>query len=1533
MRTRTLFLLLTSAACAPGTDTGEPEGNERFRLDGGRVLGEVGAHGLVARRGGETLALRTRAIDGRRIDGATPEPGGCAPSVPDGCAPSVALDHGDVVEWFAATDAGLQHGWTVHAASDELALSVEVRAGRVTAIDRDGRGAALEGADGARWRYDGLAAWDARGTPLPAAMRAEGDGLVVTVDPTIGDVQDRFTASDTTGNYFGVDGAIVGDVDADGYDDVVVGAHLDDGRATNAGALYLYYGSSSGVDTSTETKIVGPGSSAYLGWSVSGAGDIDGDGYDDIVGSGAGGAAYVHFSEDGSFSGANIDSVSPCGVYAASAAGDLNDDGFGDLVVGCYTYQPSGYYERGAAYVYLGTASGLSASGTDLSPTSGLSSYDHFGGAVSKAGDTNGDGYDDLIVGAYAYTSTFTSSAGKAYVFYGNSSGASASSYTRLTASDGATGDEFGYDVSGGGDVDGDGYDDVIVSAVLDAVGSSSSQGSAYVFYGSSSGISNASQDKITTSDGAAGDFCGYRVAMGDLDADGFADVALSCVSDDDAGSSSGSVYAYFGSSSGVSLSSQDKLRASDVGASDYFGEGGLSAFGDVDGDGAADLLVSGYRYAAAALFYGVGEDDDGDGWFEIDDCDDASSTTYPGAAERESATACMSDVDGDGYGDASPASGVTAGTDCDDGASTTYPGAAEVVADQVDQTCDGRETCYIDADGDGTTSRSGTVTSSDSDCADAGEASASATTGECDDGDASTFPGAARSESATACMTDVDGDDYGDSAPAPGVVAGTDCNDASTAFSPAATEGVGDGIDQNCDSRERCYSDADGDGYTDGSAVTSTDLDCSDAGEGSASMTTGDCDDSSASTRPGAAPNDSATACMADADGDDYGDSTPAAGVSVGTDCDDATRSVSPAATEATGDGVDQDCDGDEICYTDADRDRYTPGTTTVSSDADCTDAGELGSSGATGDCDDSDARTFPGAAPNDSVSACMTDADGDDYGDDSPASGVSVGSDCRDSSAGVNPGASETVGNNADDDCDGTETCYADADGDRYTDGATTVSSTDEDCDDAGEASAVVPTGDCDDGDRTIHTRATEVVGDEIDQDCDGLERCFADADADGYTDGANLSSSDTDCRDAGEALATAATGDCDDADATRNPGAAEGVGDEVDQDCDDRETCLTDTDEDGFTDGVTPTASRDTDCRDAGEGLASDPAGDCDDADAAIRPDAIERPGDAVDQDCDGAEDCYADADGDGFTDRVTLLSSTDTDCTDAGEAGASMTGGECDDADATVNPAAEERPGDEIDQDCDGGELCYADADGDGWTDGETLLASTDVDCADTGEASSSLPAGDCDESDAAVNPAADDVWYDGIDADCDDADDFDADGDGHASDAYGGDDCDDADVARSPEAVEVPGDERDQDCDGTELCYRDGDLDHYPDTETVVSDDADCSDIGETTDALETDCDDDAEGVHPGATDIPDDGIDQNCDGADAGSGGGGGGGGGETTDDDDEATPDEEGEGCAGCASTPSSAGTAVLLGLAALTLRRRRADGRPASR
>ena len=286
---RTILLLLPALpACAPDLgDTGSP-----FALQVRGLRGDVG-DGLVVRRGADALSLRTSTIAGRPLEAV--EPAACPSS--DACA---QLDHGDVIEWFRATPAGLEQGWTVAAAPADLELVVAFD-GSVGAVDADGRGATLVADDGSRWRYDGLAAWDARGDVVPAKMDARDEGIVVTVDtrgatfpitvdPTIGDSYDTFTASDVTGNYFGYDGAIVGDVDADGYDDLMVGAPLDDDGGSNVGALYLYYGSSTGVDTSTETKLTSSGSPVDLGWSVSGAGDIDGDGYDDVVANGYGGA-------------------------------------------------------------------------------------------------------------------------------------------------------------------------------------------------------------------------------------------------------------------------------------------------------------------------------------------------------------------------------------------------------------------------------------------------------------------------------------------------------------------------------------------------------------------------------------------------------------------------------------------------------------------------------------------------------------------------------------------------------------------------------------------------------------------------------------------------------------------------------------------------------------------------------------------------------------------------------------------------------------------------------------------------------------------------------------------------------------------------------------------------------------------------------------------------------------------------------------------------------------------------------------------
>ena len=184
------------------------------------------------------------------------------------------------------------------------------------------------------------------------------------------------------------------------------------------------------------------------------------------------------------------------------------------------------------------------------------------------------------------------------------------------------------------------------------------------------------------------------------------------------------------------------------------------------------------------------------------------------------------------------------------------------------------------------------------------------------------------------------------------------------------------------------------------------------------------------------------------------------------------------------------------------------------------------------------------------------------------------------------------------------------------------------------------------------------------------------------------------------------------------------------------------------------------------------------DCNDTDASIRPFAGETIADGIDQNCDGEEICYTDADNDGYgIDSITIITvdaNGSTNCDDV--EGASTTLDDCDDNDASINPGAM---------------TMYADNDADGFG-GETMTSSCDE--------NATMVTGDCDDSSSSINPDATDIVGDNIDQNCDLIDGIDSDDDGYASSESGGDDCDDTDASTNPLTAEVC-DGIDNNCDG------------------------------------------------------------------------------------------------------------------------------------
>ena len=946
-------------------------------------------------------------------------------------------------------------------------------------------------------------------------------------------------------------------------------------------------------------------------------------------------------------------------------------------------------------------------------------------------------------------------------------------------------------------------------------------------------------------------------------------------------------------------------------------------------------------------------------------DCNDGDGTINPAATELptdgvdqdcDTMELCYEDADGDTYGTSSTVASTDlvctdAGesintTDCNDGDATINPAGTEIADDGIDQDCDGADTitCFVDADQDGFGSMATTM-AADGTC-DTGQSESSVST-DCNDGDNGINPGATdivddgidqdcSGTDTITCFIDNDQDGFGtmvttlafdgscDTAQAESTLS-TDCDDTDAGINPSATEIPGDGIDQNCDGVDTavCFVDSDGDGFGTSMTVVSGDSDCNDPGESNSDQ---DCDDTNVAIFPGATEivddgidqdcNGADTiTCFVDADQDGFGSmatTTAADGVcdtgqsesTVSTDCNDGDAAINPAATEVCDGGVDNDCDGlpddadpgivgQATWYADVDADGFgNPGVTQLAcsvpsgflaDNTDCNDvdpsinpsAIEIADDGIDQDCSGSDTIT------------CFVDTDQDGFGTtmttlaadgscDTGQSESTVSTDCNDGDAAINPSGTEIVDDGIDQDCSGTDTitCFVDTDQDGFGTTMTTLAA-DGNCD-TGQSESTVST-DCNDGDVAINPSATEIVDDGIDQDCNGSDSitCFVDGDQDGFGSMATTTAADGVC-DTGQSESTDST-DCNDGNAAINPAASEIVADGVDQDCDSIELCYVDGDGDTY--GISSTVgSANLSCVDAGEATNNT---DCNDGNVAINPGATEGVADGVDQDCDAQELCYLDADSDTYG-IVTTTVSADLVCTDAGE---STNTTDCNDGDGSVNPGATEGVADGVDQDCDSIELCYQDLDGDTFG-SSTTIDSADLLCNTGSEADDSM---DCDDTDAAINPGAMEIPGNGIDEDCDTFDGItcfvDGDGDGEGSmmtllsfdndcldagESSNDLDCDDTNAAINTSATEIVDDGIDQDCNGADTitCFVDADQDNFGSTATTTAVDGSC-DTADSESTVSTDCDDAAAGVNPGATEIIDDGIDQDCSGADS----------------------------------------------------------------
>ena len=408
---------------------------------------------------------------------------------------------------------------------------------------------------------------------------------------------------------YSVSGA--GDVNADGFSDIALGAPLYDNGQVKEGVVFVHLGSPKGIKPNPAVVLEGNQFGAQFGISVALAGDINGDNYSDLIvganefdqGQLNEGAAFVFYGskvgiDPGQVTTLEINQpISGMGSSVAGA-GDINADGFGDVLVGAPFYD-QGEANEGGAFVYMGTVKGIS-----LVPTiiQGNQADAHLGTSLASAGDVNGDNFSDIIVGAPHYDKIYADQ-GLIKIYPGSANGINPNTSIALAGQQMT--EEFGRAVACAGDVEGDGYADILISSRTKGK-NLPNEGVVMLFSGIAAGIHKTPASVFKS--GQANAYLGQSLASaGDIDGDGFSDIVIGAHLYDHGESDEGAVMVWHGGASRPDTATAAALHS--IQPESQFGYA-VSGAGDVDGDGYSDIAVgspgeyNGNMMAGAAFVY-----------------------------------------------------------------------------------------------------------------------------------------------------------------------------------------------------------------------------------------------------------------------------------------------------------------------------------------------------------------------------------------------------------------------------------------------------------------------------------------------------------------------------------------------------------------------------------------------------------------------------------------------------------------------------------------------------------------------------------------------------------------------------------------------------------------------------------------------------------------------------------------------------------------------------------------------------------------